>query len=240
VFDALGVSRGRATDLMALYERTEHALEMPVHHTIGNHDLLGIKAKSGVAPSDPLYGKKYFEDRFGRLFYSFDHRGVHLIVLDSIGIVADPATGGHDYEGRIDDAQLAWLKADLERLAPGTPIVVVSHIPLVTAFPCYGDPNPKIGEAARRHQLSVANSGDVLALFHGRNVLGVLQGHTHINETVLWQGVPFITGGAVSGNWWHGTHLGTPEGFTVVEVAGNRLTTRYETYGFHSVDPHNT
>lgn len=34
--------------------------------------------------------------------------------------------------------------------------------------------------------------------------------------------------------------MGTPEGFTVVTVANGKLTTRYETYGFKSVDPHNT
>ena len=80
----------------------------------------------------------------------------------------------------------------------------------------------------------------MIDLFAGHNVLGVLQGHTHINETVWWHGVPFITGGAVSGNWWHGTRLGTREGYSVVTVADNRLTTRYETYGFRSIDPHNT
>jgi hypothetical protein len=34
--------------------------------------------------------------------------------------------------------------------------------------------------------------------------------------------------------------MGTPEGFTVVTVANNKLTTRYETYGFKAVNPKNT
>ena len=88
--------------------------------------------------------------------------------------------------------------------------------------------------------MSVANSDEVIALFEGHNVLAVLQGHTHINERVDWHGVPYITGGAVCGNWWHGTRLGTPEGYTVVSLRGGKLTTRYETYGFHSVAPENT
>ena len=49
-----------------------------------------------------------------------------------------------------------------------------------------------------------------------------------------------ITGGAVSGNWWKGTRLGTVEGYTVVSVHNGKLTTRYETYGFQSVEPENT
>jgi hypothetical protein len=52
--------------------------------------------------------------------------------------------------------------------------------------------------------------------------------------------VPYITGGAVCGNWWHGVRMGTPEGFTVVEVHNGKLSTRYETYGFQSVAPQNT
>ena len=232
VFDALGVGQARADGLIGLYTRTEQDLGMAVHHTIGNHDCFGVYARSGVAPTDPLYGKKFFEDHFGRLYYAFDHRGVHFVVLDSIGITAD-----RDYEGRIDPEQIGWLSHDLQTLPAGTPIVVVSHIPLATAFDSYAAPPQP---APLHHKNSVLNAWEVIPLFAGHNVLGVLQGHTHINETVWWHGVPFITGGAVSGNWWHGTHLGTAEGYTVVTVADNRLTTRYETYGFRSVDPHNT
>ena len=86
------------------------------------------------------------------------------------------------------------------------------------------------------HLLSVANAPQVLEIFARHNMIAVLQGHTHINETVVWQGVPYITGGAICGNWWHGPYLGNPEGFTVVTVAGGKVTTRYETYGFKSVD----
>ena len=117
------------------------------------------------------------------------------------------------------------------------PIVLVSHIPIVTAYEEYAPP-PR--PAPRHRKNSVVNGYEVIALLAGRNVLGVLQGHTHVNETVWWRDVPYLTCGAVSGNWCHGTHLGTPEGFTVVRVENNRLSTRYVTYGFSSVDPHNT
>jgi hypothetical protein len=84
------------------------------------------------------------------------------------------------------------------------------------------------------------NGPAAIKLFEGHNVLAVLQGHTHVNERVDWHGVPYITSGAVCGNWWHGTRLGTPEGFTVVTVADGKLSTRYETTGFKSVEPQNT
>jgi len=232
VFDALGAPKERALNLFDLYDKTEQDLGVKVYHTVGNHDVLGIYPASGIAQDDPLYGKKLFEQRFGKLYYSFDHKGHHFIVLDSISITPD-----RSYEGRIDAAQLQWLAADLAALPAGAPVIVSVHIPLVTAFNAYL-PEPAV--APTHHGLSVANANEVLDLFAGHNVLGVLQGHTHVNETVLWKGVPYITSGAVCGNWWHGTRLGTPEGFTVVTVANNKLTTRYEPSGFQSVAPQNT
>jgi len=232
VFDSLAVPKQRALTLFDLYDKTEQDLGVKVYHTIGNHDVLGIYPASGIAQDDPLYGKKLFEQRLGKLYYSFDHKGHHFIVLDSIGITQDRA-----YEGRIDAAQLQWLAADLAALPSGTPVIVSVHIPLVTAFGAY---TPEQTVAPTHHSLSVANANQVLDLFAGHNVLGVLQGHTHINETVLWKGVPYITSGAVCGNWWHGTRLGTPEGFAVVTVANNKLTTHYEPSGFQSVAPQNT
>jgi Icc protein len=229
VFDALAVNGSRATSVFDLYAKTEQDLGMKIHHTLGNHDCFGIVSSSGVAESDPLYGKKMFEARFGKTYYSFDHKGVHFIVLDSIGITSD-----RSYEGRVDAAQLDWLKSDLAGLAPSTPIIVAIHIPLVTAFSSY---IPVPAAEPKHHGLSVINAYEVIALLEGHNVLGVLQGHTHVNERVVWKGIPYITGGAVCGNWWHGTRMGTPEGFTVVRVEQGKLSTTYETYGFRSVDP---
>ena len=205
---------------------------MKVYHTIGNHDVFGIYPSSGMMPSDPLYGKKYYEDHIGKTYYSFDHKGVHFIVLDSIGILAD-----RTYEGRIDVDQKQWLAGDLAAQAPVTPIIVVTHIPLVSAVASY---NPPPATPSTHNGSTVTNSAEVINLFEGRNVLGVLQGHTHINERVEWHGVPYITSGAVCGNWWHGTRLGASEGYTVVSLRGGKLATRYETYGFKSVDPQNT
>ncbi len=232
VFDSLGVSKDRASSLFDLYGKTEQDLGLKIHHTLGNHDCFGIYPASGATSADPLYGKKMFEERFGKTYYSFDHKGVHFIVLDSIGFTPDRA-----YEGRVDAEQLAWLATDLKAVPAATPVVVSVHIPLVTAFDSYV---PVPAEQPKHHGMSVANSSEVIALFEGHNVLGVLQGHTHINEKVVWHGVPYITSGAVCGNWWRGIRMGTPEGFTVVDVKDGKLSTRYETYGFKSVDPQNT
>ncbi len=230
VFDALGVPKERAVQLFDLYGKTEQDLGMKVYHTLGNHDNFGVYTASGAATTDPEYGKKMFIERFGPTYYSFDHKGVHFIVLDSIGITPD-----RHYEARMDDDQLAWLAKDLAAQGAAKPVVVATHIPLVTAVPSYTPPAPQAA-----HGDGFANGPAAIKLFEGHNVLAVLQGHTHVNERVEWHGVPYITSGAVCGNWWHGTRLGTPEGFTVVTIADGKLTTRYETTGFKSVAPQNT
>ena len=94
--------------------------------------------------------------------------------------------------------------------------------------------------ASEHPQMIVANAWEVIALLEQHNTLAVFQGHTHINEVVNFRGIPFITSGAVCGNWWHGTRLGIPEGFTVVSLRNGVLTHRYETYGWKSVDPKNS
>ncbi|AEU36387.1 metallophosphoesterase family protein [Granulicella mallensis] len=232
IFDGLAVPKSRSISLFDLYDKTQQDLSLPVYHTIGNHDCLGIYTKSGIEPTDPQYGKKYYEEHVSKLYYSFEHKGTHFIVLDSIGLTPDRA-----YEGRIDAAQLQWLADDLKAQPAGTPIIVTSHIPIVSAIDSY---SPVPATPPAHHGNTVANSSEVIQLFEGHNVLGVLQGHTHVNERVEWHGVPYITSGAVSGNWWQGIRLGAAEGFTVVSLRGGKLTTRYETYGFKSIDPHNT
>jgi len=229
VFDALGVTGTRAGLVFDLYRKTEQLLEMPVYHTIGNHDVFGVLKKSGVAPDDPAYGKKMFEDRIGRTFYSFDRNGYHFVVLDSIQPTADRM-----WEARVDAPQLHWLADDLKKAGANVPVIAVIHCPLVTAFATYAE---VMTEGRKYNTMTVANAPEVLAAFEGYNVIAVLQGHTHVTELVSYKSTQYITSGAVCGNWWHGPRMGVPEGFTVVSLREGKISTRYETYGFHSVAP---
>jgi 3',5'-cyclic AMP phosphodiesterase CpdA len=223
IFDGLAVPLTKSTELFRLYDETAQALSLKTYHAVGNHDVMGLYKASGMNPGDTGYGKAYFEEHIGPRYQSFDHKGVHFIVLDSIGLT--PERG---YYGMIDDAQMTWLKADLAKQTPQTPIIVTSHIPLITAYGQYLAPYKGNGY----NTLSVTNAYAILPLFEGHNVLGVLQGHTHINERVEFNGIQYLTSGAVCGNWWEGIHRGTPEGFTVCTVRNGKLTTHYETYGF--------
>jgi hypothetical protein len=66
-----------------------------------------------------------YQEFFGKLNYTFDHKGVHFIALDN---VSDPGAS-------LGAEQLAWLQQDLKQLRPDTPIVVLAHRPLFDLYP---------------------------------------------------------------------------------------------------------
>jgi Icc protein len=229
VYDATSVGADRANAVFDLYKKTEQSLLMSVHHAIGNHDPFGIIEMSGIPVSDPAYGKKMYEDRIGKTYYSFDHKGYHFVVLDSIQPTEDRL-----WEARIDEKQMSWLADDLKTAGPATPVIGVVHVPLVTAFGTFAADAIRPGN--KYNTLTVANAPQVLAAFEGHNVIAVLQGHTHVNEIVEYKNTKFITGGAVCGNWWHGPRMGVREGFTIASLREGKITTHYEASGFQSVD----
>ncbi len=228
--DALEVGPAEASALLDLYKRTEAAhLRKPVHHVLGNHDCMGVFANSGVAPETPGYGKAFFTQAFGARYYAFDHKDVHFVVLDSVGLTAD-----RNYEGRIDAEQIAWLEADLAACPQGQRIIVAMHIPLLSAMPCY---EPLDWLDTPHNWTYVVNAREVIRLLQRHNVLAVLAGHSHSFEQTSLNGIAYITSGAVAGNDWHGSFLGTPEGYTELAVRGTRVEARYRTYGFKSPSP---
>ncbi|MEP7056632.1 MAG: metallophosphoesterase [Caldimonas sp.] len=66
-----------------------------------------------------------FGEIFGATRYTFEHKGVHFIVLDNVS----------DAAARLGDEQLAWLADDLKRQPPDARIVVFAHRPLFDLYP---------------------------------------------------------------------------------------------------------
>lgn len=66
-----------------------------------------------------------YQELFGPTHYTFDHHGVHFIVLDN---VSDPGS-------KIGSEQLEWLQADLARQDRNAPLVVLTHRPLFDLVP---------------------------------------------------------------------------------------------------------
>jgi 3',5'-cyclic AMP phosphodiesterase CpdA len=83
-----------------------------VHFMAGEHDASLDKGDA-------------YQEHFGKLNYTFDHKGIHFIVLDN---VSDPSA-------IIGEVQLKWLQADLQKQKPDAPIVVFTHRPLFDLYP---------------------------------------------------------------------------------------------------------
>ncbi len=223
VMDAMAQKYERACMLYDMYKSISGKLEMPVYNTIGNHENFGVSKRNGADPSHPEFGKKMYQKRIGECYYSFDHKGWHFMALDSIGLPPDTS-----YVGLVGEDQMEWILQDLQSVAQETPIVISTHIPLVTAYPLFSG-NP-VGDEL--NSLVVNNAHEVLELFKEHNLRLVLQGHLHIIEDVSIGGIRFITAGAVCADWWEGPRDGMEEGFVLVSIKGDTIEWEYIDFGW--------
>ncbi|WEK38277.1 MAG: metallophosphoesterase [Candidatus Pseudobacter hemicellulosilyticus] len=224
VFDVMRGNRGRGDTLFRLYKETARHFRQRVYPCIGNHELFGIYAESGLDSTDPDYKYGMYERYLGPTWYSFDHKGWHFIVLNSID------AKDYKYYGVIGPEQMAWLKKDLAALPAGMPIVLVTHIPLVSAFQQL---NPPKTAPADVNGLWVSNRNEVLALFDTLNLKLVLQGHLHwLEDLYLNNKTHFITGGAIAGRpSWRGTRH-EEEGFLHIKIVKGEVKWDYIDYGW--------
>ena len=223
IMDALGVEYERAEMLYDLYIETTSEFNMPVYNTLGNHDVFGLSVESGIDPSHSEYYKNLFQKRIGKSYYSFDHDGWHFLVLDSIDKTVD-----RTYFGKIDEEQMAWIADDLKNIGKDTPIVLATHIPFISVIRQIRAGSTEANPAG----WIIVNSKEVLELFQGYNLKLVLQGHLHSLEEINVGGITFITGGAVSANWWEGPYHGLEEGFVLIKVREDEFEWEYIDFGW--------
>lgn len=98
---------------LAQFRDIAAALKVPtVRYMPGEHDAA-------------LDNGRAFKEFFGDTHYTFDHKGVHFIVVDN---VSDPTAA-------IGAEQLEWLRMDLDRQPKDARIVVFTHRPLFDLYP---------------------------------------------------------------------------------------------------------
>lgn len=120
-------------------------------YTLGNHDLIkGYTDREGKE-----YGEKLYEDAFGPCWYAFNSHGIHYIVT--------PMLTGDARPTYTTDELYHWLRADLESLPKGTPIILFNH-----------------GVLGNSEQLLLESEHEKIDLSQ-YNVLGYIYGHNHIN-----------------------------------------------------------
>lgn len=122
-----------------------------------------------------------WQEFFGKPTYSFDHKGVHFIVLNSV-IVEDYWSGPKmtprermkfmaqldNPQGRpfmVGEAQRKWLEEDLSKVKKDTPLIIFSHSPLYKYY--------------RPWNFWTEDAEDVQKLLSLFKAVTVIHGHTH-------------------------------------------------------------
>ncbi|WP_420266766.1 metallophosphoesterase family protein [Candidatus Magnetominusculus dajiuhuensis] len=91
---------------------------------IGGLKVKDIKMMPGEHDAG-LDNGEAFQEYFGKTHYTFQHKGVHFIVVDN---ASDPSSS-------IGDTQLQWLSAELGKLDKDSRIVIFAHRPLFDLYP---------------------------------------------------------------------------------------------------------
>ncbi len=185
---------------------------LPMENCIGNHDIWGAGEKNDI-----LYGKSWAMDtlQLDTRYRSFDRNGWHFIILDSIHARPD----GSWYIGKLDEEQFDWLQKDLKRVDPATPVLVMSHIPVLSST-AFFDGNQALGDNWQiPHANMHTDAHQIVDLLHQHpNVKVCLSGHLHLLDRVAYKGITFLCNGAVSGNWWNGAYKGTKAGYALLDL----------------------
>jgi 3',5'-cyclic AMP phosphodiesterase CpdA len=223
IYDALKVRYPRADSLYHIYNRLIREVDAPVYNTIGNHEHFAVSRLSGDDTLHPEAGSKMFENRIGRTFQAFTHKGWKFFLLNSV--MVDSA---RHYYGSIDPAQMEWIRKELSETDTTMPIIISTHIPFRTVF------NQVTERAAAANDSAgvILNANEVLDLFAHHNLKLVLQGHQHYYEEIFVGKTWFVTGGSVAAAWWKGEYYGVSNGYLVVKTEKDRVSWEYRTYGW--------
>lgn len=142
-------------------------LTMPIHFIPGEHDWY---LDMGAA----------WKGRFGNPTWSFDHKGVHFIGMNSILVRDFWTAAGMSPKERmgvmemlespiagpwgVRDEQLDWLKKDVKNLKPDTPVVVFTHSPLWDYYPRWNfqtEDAPQIRDILKKFERVMSFHGHV-------------------------------------------------------------------------------
>lgn len=197
---------------------------LPVHYALGNHDIWWNEDSKG----DVFYGKKYALNQLelSKPYYSFTKSGWKFIVLDSTHLDIDNTW----YIGKLGEVQFAWLEQELKSTNPKTPVLVMTHIPILTALLMIEDNivNKWTMLGGDMH----TDTAKIINLFYKHpNVKLALSGHLHMRDKVVYNNVTYLCNGAVSGAWWNGNRRETAPGYGLIDLyADGSFEERYVNY----------
>jgi hypothetical protein len=189
---------------------------LPIFQCIGNHD------HNAKASSD-MTAVENFNSHFGPTDYSFNRGKAHIVVMDNV-VCTSTNNKSWSYEAGFSNAQLAWLKADLDAVENKADkmLILCCHIPF------RGGANS--GGATMNKD---KNYDETLALMREWHEAHIMIGHTHYIQNYIntkyktKSGLPVyehIHGGACGG-WWSSNMCvsGAPNGYGIYEIEGNHM-----------------
>lgn len=177
-----------------------NCLEMPIYHTIGNHDVAGIFYHQDMSGQSG-YNKGLYYSYFGPPYYSFDWGNFHCIVLDP-----NRFEEGRQYF-EISEEQISWLRRDLSFYKEDTPLLVFFHEPIY----------------------SWTNKDELIHLWGNRQVR-LFSGHWHFNVLLSHQGEDILeqVSGSLSGGWWKQEGPdGRLGGYRIYQIKGDEIDSFY-------------
>ena len=208
---------GNTLSLFPAYKKASDAVDIPMYRVIGNHDM-----EYGVRSYEHSY--KTYEECFGPIYYSFNRGKAHYIVLDNCYYI----NRHYRYIGYIDERTLQWIEKDLAFVPKDHLVFVSMHIPTSST------------KELKFNALlpdETSNASSLYDLLKGYDA-HLLTGHTHNNGNVVFNdSLMEHNTAAVCGTFWKADICtdGTPSGYGVYKVNGNKLTWYYKSAG-HPAD----
>ena len=219
---AFGINHGDVvSDDLSLYPRYLQILSstrLVWHHCPGNHDV-------DYAAPDDRRSRETWKRTFGPRHYAFQYAQATFFILDNVEYL-----GRGRYRGMFGRSQLDFVRNVLKHVPQEHLVGLSMHIPLR----CHLDPaNPAD---------TTADWAELLALLarypHAVSFAGHLHATEHHYLPCAGRAHHHHVLTAACGSWWSGAcdHRGipfadstdgTPNGFHVLSVAGNRYTTRF-------------
>jgi hypothetical protein len=117
---------------------------IPLFHTVGNHDVVGIHTTSWNEQKE-LAGNGPFAKYLGPIRFAFGYAGVQLVGMDWMKIV----------DGKLElgqpDVATQWLDQYLALQKPGARTIFFSH--------CVDSNDPKFWDVANKHKIELVMAG---------------------------------------------------------------------------------
>lgn len=164
-------------------------LPYPVYVVPGNHDILSTQGSDRtIAAQDfPVIYRKFGYGNTDQLYYS--HQLTPHLRLIGLNSIAFDAAGQQCPLGRVDESQLDWLAAELQRPTSGLTLAMIHHN-VIDHLP-----------GQRRHVLGrryiLQNAIALQQMLRSAGVPLVFTGHLHIQDIAQRRGLYDITTGSL-------------------------------------------